>query len=492
MIDTIGMIEVFMRAARRRWLFPLGMAFLLGFSREASAQPTRSRGAAEAEAQAYLDSWLKDGRRRCESNEHECAAAGQDLARAALAYDAAGLKSKAIIVRKMLIDSRNHLDATEHGERAAFDLATNYRDVTVFDEAAQLYEWAARKYPKSPRAPEALMDAVGLRMALGQADKAEDDVSLFARSYGAHRAPDLANLALALGLFHEETGDLARAKKWLEGWMGPIDRAGNIAARVCAHAALARASSALGDAKAAEKEYAVVRALWKAPDAAVKEIMALDLAPPEKDRRLAQAINAVGEALFFFAEQKRALADAERFPELKGSVSLKRLQSHVKTKVTGWMRKKQGLIEAAEREYLTVVAIEPVPPPRWVIASGLRVGTLWAQLDSDLHGLPIPDEWKGDKLVPGTTLKASELRKAYEEAMGSNDSVKQKARGAFLTCASYSVKFQRFDEFSEACNRWLEKTYPKEFVHVDEIIPKLRGAPGITAPAPVAKSEASE
>ncbi len=165
----------------------------------------------------------------------------------------------------------------------------------------------------------------------------------------------------------------------------------------------------------------------------------------------------------------------------------------MRTKVTGWMRKKQLLIEEAERAYLTIVSLQPAPPPRWVIASAFRVGTLWAQYDADLHALPIPNEWRGNALVPGTKMTVSELRKIYENAWGSgSDSTKRKARGAFKTCADYAVKFQRADEYSEGCNRWLEKSYPKEFVAVEEIIPKLRGTSWAVVPAPVAKSEGSE
>ncbi len=482
-----------MPATRQRWIAPAALAFLLGSSQEAFAQPTRAQVAAEAEAQASMDTWLKDGRQRCEDKDPGCPAAGQALEKAALAYEAAGLKSKAIIARKVIIDPRYHLDSTVYGERAAFALASNYRDLAVFDEAARLYEWSARKYPKSASAPEGLQDAIVLRMTLRQLDNAKEDVSLFAKYYGAHKAADLAKLALAMTLSHEDDGEPAQAKKWLEGWMSQIDRAGTLDIRVCAHAALARASSSVGDAKAAEKEYEIVRALWKTPEAAVKEIMTLDEPDPDKSRRLGKALTAVGEALFFFAEQKRSLADAARYPELKGSASLAQIQDHVRTKLTGWMRKKQILIEEAEREYVAIVSLQPVPPPRWVIASAFRVGTLWAQYDADLHALPIPNEWRGNALVPGSKMTVSELRKVYEQAwVGGSDSTKRKARGAFQTCADYAVKFQRVDEYSEGCNRWLEKSYPKEFVAVDEIIPKLRGASWAVVPAPVAKSEGSE
>ena len=493
MLDTIRMSEVLVPATRQRWILPAALATLLGSSRAAFAQPTRAQIAAEAKAQASMDAWLKDGRQRCEDKAPGCEAAGQALENAAVAYEAAGQKSKAILARKMLIDPRYHLDSTGYAEKAAFDLASNYRDLAVFDEAATLYEWSARKYPKSSRAPEGLQDAVALRMVLRQTDKAEEDVSLFARNHGAHKAADLANLALVMGLSHEHDGDSAQEKKWLAGWMSQIDRAGALDTRVCAHAALGRASSSLGDAKSAEREYAVVRALWTTPAAAVKEIMAQGGAELDKDRRLARSLTAVGEALFFFAEQKRSLADASRYPELKGSASLARIQDHVKTKLADWMRKKQILIEDAEREYLAIVSLEPAPPPRWVIASAFRVGALWAHYDADLHASLIPNEWRGNALVPGSKMTVSELRKVYENAWaGGSDSTKQKARGAFKTCANYSVKFQRVDEYSEGCNRWLEKNYPKEFIAVDEIIPKLRSASWAVVPAPVAKSEGAE
>ncbi len=310
-----------MAATRQRWIARAGLAgaFLLGSSQEAFAQPTRAQIAAEAEAQASMDTWLKEGRQRCEDKDPGCAAAGQALEKAALAYEAAGLKSKAILARKLIIDPRYHLDSTVHGERAAFALASNYRDLAVFDEAARLYEWSARKYPKSPSAPEGLQNAIVLRMTLRQLDKVDEDVSLFAKYHGANKAADLAKLALAITSFHEDDGEPAQAKKWLAGWMSQIDRAGTLDIRVCAHAALARVSSSVGDAKAAEKEYEIVRALWKTPEAAVKEIMSRGEPDLDKTRRLGKALTAVGEALFFFAEQSALSPTRHATPSSKGA-----------------------------------------------------------------------------------------------------------------------------------------------------------------------------
>ena len=45
-----------------------------------------------------------------------------------------------------------------------------------------------------------------------------------------------------------------------------------------------------------------------------------------------------------------------------------------------------------------------------------------------------------------------------------------------MTCLSYSVKFQYFDEYSRSCEVWLAKNYKAEYHVVDE----LRGAPTLS------------
>src|SRR5690606_23554233 len=105
----------------------------------------------------------------------------------------------------------------------------------------------------------------------------------------------------------------------------------------------------------------------------------------QKLRRLARALTAVGEALFYFAEEKRVAAEAIKFPAYKGPGTRDAVLKHINGPVADWMTKKMPAIEAAEQEYLKIVELQPAPPPRWVIAAGSQVGTLWGNFVRDFR-----------------------------------------------------------------------------------------------------------
>jgi hypothetical protein len=181
----------------------------------------------------------------------------------------------------------------------------------------------------------------------------------------------------------------------------------------------------------------------------------------------------VGEALFFFAEQKRREVDRIRFPEYKGSGRRDDVLRHVKTKVADWIQKKRPAIEETEREYLKIKELRPAPP-MWVIASGARVGQMWGKFVAEFRAAPIPKEWtqNGPSNIEGLTWE--EIRGEYYRAIDeASEPQRQRAKGAYQACLDYSVKFQHFDQNSRACEVWLSKNYGSEYHMIDE----LRGAP---------------
>jgi hypothetical protein len=224
----------------------------------------------------------------------------------------------------------------------------------------------------------------------------------------------------------------------------------------------------LNSAPNATTEYNKVRGLWKDPAAVVKKLEG-------DDRKLAKTLTAVGEALFYFAEQQRKDVDKIKFPEYKGSGKREDVLKHVQTKVADWVKKKRPAIDAASNEYLKIVKLEPSPPPRWVIAAGSRVGQMWGKFVAEFRAAPIPKEWKGHGLVPGTTdLTFDELRGEYYAKLDeASEPQKQQAKGAFKTCLDYSVKYQYFDDYSRKCEEWLSKNYGAEYHLIDE----FRGSP---------------
>ncbi|MGC4066062.1 MAG: hypothetical protein QM784_15705 [Polyangiaceae bacterium] len=197
-----------------------------------------------------------------------------------------------------------------------------------------------------------------------------------------------------------------------------------------------------------------------------------------KTRRLGRALEAVGEALFYFAEEKKSKVDAVKFPEYKGKGSKEEVLKHINVKVKDWIGKKRPLIESATAEYKKIVDLQPVPPPRWVIAAGSRVGQMWGGFVKEFRAAPIPD----------TIKKDYELRTAYYGALDdASEPQKQTARGAFETCLGYSVKYQYFDDFSRRCEEWLAENYKTEYHLIDEFrgSPNRVNSPMMEQPRPV-------
>lgn len=346
----------------------------------------------------------------------------------------------------------------------------------LFEDAASGYEDFARAYPGDGEAPAALKDALILRLGMGLLDQATKDAELFLRSYGSKLPSESSVVMLGVATAYADKGDFAVARKILETSMSFIDRAAPLDKRIVAHALLGRSVLSLGDRKKAEAELDQVRSLFKDPASAMKTFdgQGADL------RRIGLALNAVGEARYFFADQKRLAAEAIAFPAYTGKGDTEDVKKHLNTKVRDWISKKRPAIEAAEKEYLTIVDIQPAPPPRWVIAAAARVGEMWAHFVNDFRAAPVPKEWMSGGTLPGSKMTYAEVRKAYFEQIDAAAAPqKQAAAGAFRTCLNYAVKFQYFDDNVTSCIAWLTRNEKARFPRIDEIAPRW-GFLGVT------------
>jgi TolA-binding protein len=429
----------------------------------------------EKGALAYLDLWKKYGEAPCREKQPACQRNEEVLYNAARAFQAARLIAKAITVRKILIDPQYNLDKTELAKKAVYEIGGNYQAIAVYEEAANWYEKYARENKDMEKAPEALQDAVVLRLGLGQEDQAIKDADLFNRNYGAKSPAQTAQIAFAIGAHYMEKDDWDQARKRLSSAMSLIDRNATPDVQIQAHAMLGRVYAKINNPSNAAPEYNKVRNTWKDPAAVMKKLDAMGGDDGEKVRRIGKVLTAVGEALFFFAEQKKKEVDRVRFPEFKGQGTRDEVIKFVKGKVADWIKKKRPLIEETEKEYLKIVQLEPAPPPKWVIAAGARVGQMWGKFVAEFRAAPIPKEWKGSGPIPGAgDLTFEELRGTYYQSLDeASEPQKQQAKAAYKTCLNYSVKFQYFDEYSRACEIWLSKNYSAEFHLIDE----FRGSP---------------
>jgi hypothetical protein len=393
------------------------------------------------------------------------------LTNAARAFGAARLLAKAIAVRKMLLDPRYHLDDRPLARQAAHDIGQNYQAIAVYDDSASFYERFAHDAPKHADAAQALEDAIVLRLGLGQEDKALEDAELFKRAYHGQHPALAAQIAFAIGAHDADHGDLVEARKRLSAAMIDVDRSASIDVQIQAHAVLGRVLWKTGSETAAAAEYAKVRSLYRDPAAVAAKLKAAD--DVEGARRLAKVLTAVGEAMYFAAAQKQKVVDAIRFPEYRGSGLRNDVLAHIHGKVQDWVNKKRPAIEETEKEYRRIVELQPAPPPRWVIASGARVGQMWGKFVAEFRAAPIPKEWKQDGLSP-SGVPWAEIRAAYYEAIDkASEPYRLRAKGAYQGCLEESSKYEYFDEHSRACETWLSKNYATEFHMLDE----LRGAP---------------
>ncbi len=429
-------------------------------------------------AQLYLDIWEKYGKEPCEGGQKEaCARNDEVLYNAAKAFQAARLVAKAIAVRKLLINPKYNLHTTDLAKRAVWEIGANYQAIAVYDEAASWFERFASESPKDEKAAQALSDAVVLRLGLGQLEEAIKNSELFQKQF-SNRAQQAAQIAFAIGAHYVDREDWRNAEKRLSGAMGQIDKNATADLQLQAHGLLGRAYNKNGNKMKARQEYDKVRGLWRDPAAAVKKLEELSAAAGEGEvqalRRLGKTLEAVGEAYFFSAEEKKAIVDTIAFPEYKGSGEKDEVKRFVGTKVKEWQEKKREAVEAADKEYQKVLGLQPVPPPRWVIAAGARVGQMKGKFVAEFRAAPIPKEWKQNGPSPYGDLLWEEIRGAYyDELDRASERDRQAARGAFKTCLDLSVKHQYFDDFSRSCEQWLSKNFPSDYHVIDE----FRSAP---------------
>ena len=436
---------------------------------------SESMKAYEKAANAYLALWKKYGEAACKEKSPACERNEEVLFNAATAFQSARLLAKAISVRKILIDPQYNLHKTELARRAVYQIGANYQAIATYDDAATYYERFASENPAMAEAPQALQDAIVLRLGLGQEKQAIEDAELFSKTYGAKKPALAARVAFAIGAHYVEKGDWLNARKRLTDALPAIDKHAAFDVQVQAHALLGRAHDKLKSAAQAQAEYTIVKNAYSNPTAVMDKLKEAYPDDAERARNLGKALTAVGEAYYFFAEQKKRAVDKIKFPEYTGSGERADVERHIATKVAEWVKRKRSAIDVADREYKKIAALTPQPPPAWTVAAAARVGAMWSKFVAEFRAAPIPKEWKQNgphPTIPNLTWE--EIRgRYYEEIDRASEPQKLQAKSAYETCLNMSVIHQHFDEHSRSCEVWLSKNYGNKYHLVDE----LRGAP---------------
>ena len=102
---------------------------------------------------------------------------------------------------------------------------------------------------------------------------------------------------------------------------------------------------------------------------------------------IAGVLMAVSEAKFFFAEEKRAAVDSIPPPAPRGDD----LGAYALTLVTPWVLRKHAAIDEAEKAYVEILDLQPVPPPRWVVDAAARVARMRAKLAAEIRRAADPE-----------------------------------------------------------------------------------------------------
>ncbi|MCA9623938.1 MAG: hypothetical protein KC731_33175, partial [Myxococcales bacterium] len=442
----------------------------------ADRQKTGRRELYREACDAYLAIWREEGEGPCRANEPRCKERGFDvvLYNGAQACQAAHLLAKSISIRKVLIDPELHLQDTEAARKAVYEIGANYQAIAVYDQAASYYERFAAESPEDPKAPTALADAIVLRLGLGQSDDALEAASDFASRYATKRPQEAALVAFAVGAHHAAHERWGETEKVLRAAMPRIDEHGSADVRVQARAVLGRAYQALGRSSQASQQFAALRDRSAELSWLREAIEAQDEPLPTRRRRWAKSLDAIGEALFFFAEQEREKADAIAFPRFRGSRdSTQAVQRFIDSEVKRWLAQKKPAIDRAAAAYAKVLGLASgEPPPRWAIASGAAIGGMWGGLVEAFLDAPYPAKWDEPGFVPGSDPPTlwQELRASYKAGLA--DAVKpyrQAAKQAHADCLQNGILFQHFDDRLQSCERWLAKNYPLEYHLVDEL-----------------------
>ncbi len=417
---------------------------------------------------AYLDLWRTYGEKQLLAGEKsQCGKMDEIVYNMAKSYQAGRLLAKSIQARLILLDKRYGMEDSDLAMKATYEIGGNYQAIAVYDRAADFYERYAKqtKY-RGEFAGQALSDAAVLRLGLGQEDEAIAAAKNFNQYFGRKEPQKTAQIAFAIAAHYGEKKEWNEVRKRLAGAMRLIDTKADLDIQAQAHALLGLAYVEMKQGRLSDGEYRKVVALWKDPKKAVASIeKSADGNQSAALRRVGRALEAVGEGLLYFAEKsKKAKVDTLVFPEYKGQKDKAGITKHIGTKVKDWYIKKAAAIKDVATDYKKIVDLEPVPPPRWVIAAGSRVGEMWGTFVKDFRSAPIPKAWEKDY----------EIRTAYYGALDdASEPYKRQARGAYELCLGYSVKYQYFDQFSRSCEEWLAENYKAEFHLIDE----FRGAP---------------
>ena len=200
----------------------------------------------------------------------------------------------------------------------------------------------------------------------------------------------------------------------------------------------------------ADSKYEQVSLSWGEKDTALdrldKEASVEGILLLQRDDRLAHALDAVGEARFHVAKRAWEHAAGHEPPAFVGPKSHDALMAFARDKALPWLKARLTAIETVEKAYVRVEEIEPIAPPRWVMAASEQVGAMWTgYCDAARTIVPRPDDWD------------PEIGEAYAAASSNAcELLMRRARDAYERCAQTASDYGLTGDVRDRCQAWLD------------------------------------
>ncbi len=396
-----------------------------------------------------------------------CGRLDEVLYNAAINFEAARLLGRAIQVRKVLIDRYKD---SPLAKKAVYLIGANFHAMAFYEEAAKYYEQFASRYPGEdgskctekeiadnacPVAQDALKNAVFFRLGLAQEEEATQAAMMFEKFYQRQDPAQSAKVTFALGALYEKPGTWFKAVDHYAKWIRTHRRSAYPHQLIQANMEIARAYWVREQQSKAVPYLNEVVSLWKR--GAEKSIQRLRL--PEEDKALfvAQARDAVSEALFLKAESAYERFRSIRFPSFKGGRSIADVNQWTQKSFMPWVKRKASTLKDAEAEY---GKIPPLDVPAWMIAAATRTGEMYRSFVDEFRDAPIPREVEADP----------ELFDIYVGALDrESEPFKKTAESRFAYCLELSKKERWFNKWSRQCEAELNRLNPREYPMAAEL-----------------------
>lgn len=270
----------------------------------------------------------------------------------------------------------------------------------------------------------------------------------------------IGSTALASAAAPLEERDWSKARNELEAGLKGLAADAPVDVRLAGHALLGRVCTKLDDASCAAKAYDAVLTAWRGTTTtAIEDAAGTDLSLGRVRTNRVAAVQrahlAVGEALFFGADEKRkTLAkfpmpafDAEYAPEAE-------LTAYVDGKLTPWATAQEARIDDIAAAYHAIEDLSPAPA-RWVVPARARVAVMRAKHFAAFRASPVPKMWRQNG--PANEIENWEdIRARYYAAI---DRVAapygEHLKEAFDACTEAAAAAGSTGAYAQACDKWL-------------------------------------